>query len=54
MVGKDVSQSQLLATKTHIETYHKTSPLHHHPVADIIFRVPEPPPPTATVKTYFC
>jgi len=39
MVGKDVSQSQLLATKTHIETYHKTSPLHHHPVADILSSV---------------
>jgi hypothetical protein len=30
MVGEDVSQSQLFATKTHIKTYHKTSPLHDH------------------------
>jgi len=28
MVGEDVSQSHLLATKTHIKTYHKISPLH--------------------------
>jgi len=30
MVGENVSQSQLLATKTHIKTYHKTNSLHHH------------------------